>query len=120
MTDYGMRDPHSALGTRHSQIANRKSQIRSWMRVVAPVLGRGLIREHFVVDHVVGAPPVDAIGDPDGERAAQVADQRADGDVHDVITETPPIGPAAGNGSAIAEWVLDGAVQHVAPEDAQA
>src|SRR5262245_24700321 len=89
------------------------------MRMVASVLGSGFVREHLVERHVVLAHAVHAVGHANNERAAQVAEQRAYGDIDDIVAEAPAIGPAARNEAAIAKGVLDFALEHVASEDAQ-
>ena len=87
--------------------------------MIAAVLGRGFVGEHFVVRHVVRADAIHAIGDTNYQRTAQVANQSADGNVHNVITEAPAVGPSARN-HTVAESRLDMAHQRVAPKDTQA
>src|SRR5947207_2146983 len=90
----------------------------SRVRVVAPVLRGGLVREDFVEGHVV---PIDAVTRNyrnDRWVHAQVTDQRGHGDVQDVVAEASAIGPTAGDNSA-AESRLNRTREHVAAEDAQ-
>ena len=86
--------------------------------MVTAIMRSARIREYFVVTGVVGADAINAIGHSDDERAAQVADEGGDGDVNHVVAEAAAIRPAAGNRTAVAERILDGALQHVATEDA--
>ena len=90
------------------------------MPVDAPVLRRGLIREHLVVRLIVVIHAVARRKQVNhGRRHAQVAQQRVDGNVRHIVAEAPAVWPAAGNEAAVAEGVLDFALQHVAAEDAQ-
>ena len=88
------------------------------MRMVATVMRSASIREHFVVTRVVGADAINTVGHADDEWAAQVADERGDGNVNHVVAEAAAIRPAAGNRTAVAKGVLNRALQHVATEDA--
>src|SRR5690348_1276765 len=89
------------------------------MRMIAAVLRSGFVREDLVERHVVGIHIVSRRTADHGRVYAQITDERGDRDVHDVIAETPAVGPAAGNG-AVAETCLDRAGQRVAAENAQA
>src|SRR4030095_1392319 len=67
------------------------------MSVVPAVLWRRFVGEHFVERHVV---PVDVVaGRPANDRRtdAQIADERRDGDVDDVVTKPPAVRPSAWN-----------------------
>ena len=70
------------------------------MRVVASVLRRSLIREGLVVTDVVFVEIVTRGSANDWGRHAQIADERGYGDVKDIVTKAPPIGPATGDNSA--------------------
>ena len=87
--------------------------------MIAAVLGCGFVGEHFVIRHIVRADAIHAIGDTNYQRAAQVANQGADGNVHNVITEAPAVGPSTRN-DAVAESRLNMAHQRIAPKDTQA
>ena len=91
------------------------------MLVVAAVLRCRFVREDFVESHVVA---IDAIAcwttNDQVIRIAQIADQSSHGDVYNVISKAPTVGPSAGNEPAILERILNVALQHVAAEDAQA
>ena len=64
--------------------------------MVATVLRRAFVGEGLVVADVVAAHAVDAVGPRmTSGGVAQVADQRGDRDVHDVVAEATPVGPAA-------------------------
>ena len=71
----------------------------SWMRVVASVLRRALIREGLVVTDVVFVEIVTCGSRITGQHA-QIADDGADRDIKHVIAKTPPVRPASGNNSA--------------------
>ena len=85
----------------------------------AAVLWRGFVGKHFVVRHIVRADAIHAIGDTYYQRAAQVAKQRADGDIHNIITEAPAVGPSTRN-HTVAESGLNMAHQRIAPKNTQA
>ena len=87
--------------------------------MIAAVLGCGFVGEHFVVRHVVRADAIHAIGDTNYQRTAQVANQRTDGDVHNIITETPAVGPST-RYHTVAESGLNMAHQRIAPKNTQA
>src|SRR5215510_12262350 len=90
------------------------------MLMVATVLRCRLVRKDFVESHVVA---IDAIACRSANDQviwiAQVADQRGDGDVDDIVAEAPAVRPSAWNEPAIFERILNVALQHVAAEDAQ-
>ena len=86
--------------------------------MVTAIMRSARIREYFVVTRVVGADAIYAVCHADDERAAQVADESGHGDVNHVVAEAAAIRPAAGNRTAVAERILDRALQHVATEDA--
>src|ERR1700752_4090760 len=89
------------------------------MTVLPTILRRAFVREGLVVADVVLAHAIDAVGHANLQRAAQVADERSDGNVHDIVTEATAVGPPAGNQSAVAKRVLNLALQNVASENAQ-
>ena len=86
--------------------------------MVAPVLGSRFVREDFVVSHII---KIDVItGDSNRWRAgAKIANESADSDINDIITEPPSVGPSARH-CAAAKAGLDGAGQSVAAENAEA
>src|SRR5262249_367585 len=88
------------------------------MRVVAAVLRRGFVREELVVGQVVEIHIVSRGPATDWWVHAKIANQSSHRDVHDIVTKTAAIRPAAGN-NAIAESRLNLADQSVAAEDAQ-
>ena len=88
------------------------------MRVPAPVLRRGLVREDLVERHVVRIDVVPCGTTNDRRARAQVADQCRDRDIDNVVSEPPAIRPSSGN-DAVAEAGLDLADEHIAAEDAQ-
>jgi hypothetical protein len=87
--------------------------------MVPTVVRCSLIRESFVETDVILAHAIDAICHPDHQRAAEVADERGDRDVHDVITKAPPIRPATRYDTA-AEARLNRARKRITTKDAQA
>src|SRR5689334_22121697 len=91
------------------------------MLMVAAVLRRRFIGEDLVEGHIV---MIDSIaGWTTNDQVvwiSQIADQRSHGDVYNIVSKTPAIGPSARNESAILERILNIALQHVAAEDAQA
>src|SRR3989442_9327337 len=89
------------------------------MRVIAPVLRGGLVREDLVEGHVVRIDTVTRYNRNDGWVHSQVTDQCGDSDIHDIITEAAAVWPAAGHNSA-AKASLDRTGEHVAAKDAQA
>ena len=76
------------------------------MGVIAAVLRGSFVREGLVVTDIVVVNPV-AGGRVNSDRSAQVAKKRGHGDVHHIVAETPAIGPAAGDKSAVTERILD-------------
>ena len=87
--------------------------------MIAAILWRGFVRKHLVVRHVVRADAINAIGDTNYQRTAQVANQRTDGDVHNIITEAPAVGPST-RYHTVAESGLNLAHQRIATKDTQA
>ena len=61
------------------------------MDVVSTILGGRFVRKNFVVGHVILADAIDTVGHTYHQWSAQVAEEGADGNVHDVIAETAPI-----------------------------
>src|SRR6185369_8487637 len=92
---------------------------RLWVGVMASVLRCGFVREDLVEGHVVLVHAIHAIGDADHQRAAQITEQRTDRDVHNVVTKAATVGPAAWNQAAVAERILNLALEHVAAKDAK-
>ena len=88
--------------------------------MVPAVLRRAFVGEHLVVADVVGAHAIDPVRHAYEQRKrAQVADEGGDRDVDNVVAEAASIGPAAGDRSAIAERILDLALEHIVAENAQ-
>jgi len=88
----------------------------------APVLRSRLVRKHFVEDHIILIHVIaKRTADDQGSRIAQVAGESRDCDIHDVITETPAIGPAAWNNprSKLRKPGLDLTNEHITAEDAE-
>src|SRR5262245_28190879 len=91
------------------------------MLVVATILRCRFVRKDFVERHIVAIDSIACWTTNDQVvRIAQVADQSSHGDVYNVIAKASTIGPSTRNESAVLEWILNVALQHVAGEDAQA
>src|SRR5262252_1177479 len=89
---------------------------RSRVMMIAPVLWCGLVREHFIVGHIVPIHVVARRAANSRRAGAQITNECRDRDVHNVIPKAPTVGPATGNG-ATAETSLDGAGQGVVPKN---
>lgn len=88
------------------------------MVTVHPPVQRGRrIGKHPVVGDVVAHHLVGI--DLRKVRSRSCGAERDDRDVDDVVAESAAIGPTARNEPAIAERILEGALQRVAAEDAQ-
>ena len=90
------------------------------MTVDAAILRSRLVREHSVVGHVIRHYPVAVWKGVDcGLNAPKVAQQRVNGNVHNVVAEPATIWPAARDEPSVAKRILDLALQQVVAEDAQ-
>jgi hypothetical protein len=66
--------------------------------MVTPVLRCRLVRKDFAESHVVAIDAVTCRSTNDQiVGIAQIADQRSDSDVNDVISEAPAVGPTTRN-----------------------
>ena len=90
------------------------------MAVDAAVLRSRLVRKYSVVRHVIRHHPVAVWRGVDyGLNAPKVAQQRVNGNVHNVVAEPATIWPAARDEPSVAKRILDLALQQVVAEDAQ-
>ena len=69
------------------------------MSVISSVVRRAGARKHLVIDRIVAIHIVTG-GSVDDERiVAEIADHRSHGNVDDIVTESPAIGPPTGDGA---------------------
>ena len=91
------------------------------MMMIASVLRCRFVWEDLVVSHIVRIHAISAINncDPETRAGPQITDQRRYRYIHDVIAETAAVRPATRNETAITEWILNAALEHVISENAQ-
>ena len=120
-TDVAPRRPFWTRGAgRLRSRSRRRSRVRG-MRVVPAVLRCAFVRERPCCNRCRWrSRHRSRLPRDEQRRIAQVANEGGDRDVDNVVAEAASIGPAAGNQSAIAERILDLALEHIAAEDAQA
>ena len=91
------------------------------MLMVTTVVRRAGIREDAIVNAIVLTHVIDAVGGGDRRirRVSQVAENRGDSNINNVIAEAAAVRPATRDGAIIEEAGLDRARQSIAAENAE-
>ena len=90
------------------------------MRVVATVLRSAFVRERLVETDVVAVNAIDTVRAANKwRRRPQVTNEGSYRDVHNVVAEAAPVGPTAGDQSAVVNGSWIWLWKRIATEDAQ-